>query len=80
MTPAEILCQVAAETGVRVKDMKSARRWDTLVKARRLAAQRLREAGYGYPDIGRALGGTHHTTMMYLIGALGRQQAAHPSG
>jgi chromosomal replication initiation ATPase DnaA len=66
---------VATELGVRVKDMKSSRRWASLTVARRVAAQRLREAGYGYPDIGRQLGGMHHTSVMHMLGALSRCQA-----
>jgi len=67
MSPNEILCQVAQETSVRVKDMKSPKRWAALTNARRLAALRLRAIGLSYPDIGRLLGGKHHTTVLYWI-------------
>lgn len=68
MSPNEIICQVATETSVRVRDMKSPRKWNALVVARKLAAQRLRETGLGYADIGRLLGGYHHTTVMFWLG------------
>lgn len=38
-----------------------------LVSARREIASELRRHGWSYPRIGKALGGRHHTTIMYLL-------------
>ena len=68
MSTYEIMRQVASETGISINDLRGPRRWAEIVKARRLAAVRLREAGATYPRIGRALN-RHHTTAMNLCGA-----------
>jgi chromosomal replication initiation ATPase DnaA len=38
-----------------------------LVSARREIASELRRHGWSYPRIGKALGGRHHTTIIYLL-------------
>jgi chromosomal replication initiation ATPase DnaA len=43
------------------------RRWPELVSRRRFIAAKMRAAGYSLPAIGRALGGRHHTTILYLL-------------
>jgi hypothetical protein len=37
------------------------------VHARQLVATKLRQYGWSYPRIGKALGGYHHTTVMHLV-------------
>lgn len=72
MSAYEIMRQVASETGVSIDDLRGPRRWSEIVKARKLVATRMREAGATFPRIGRALN-RHHATCMHLCGALGRQ-------
>jgi len=70
MSTYDIIHAVAQETGVAVQDILSNRRYRSVVTARKLAARRLRLLGMSYPEIGRALGGRHHTSAMYLCGDL----------
>jgi chromosomal replication initiation ATPase DnaA len=42
---------------------------DEVVAARRMAARELREMGFSFPQIGRYLGGLHHTSVMNLCTA-----------
>jgi len=69
MSPNEILCQVARETSVTVRQMRSGRRWAALTRARKLAAQRLFATcpDLTYSDIGRLLG-KHPTSVRFWLG------------
>ena len=73
MNPWDITVAVCEARGVKVVDVLGPRRWSELVRARREIARRLDEAGLSYPAIGRALGGRHHTSVMYYLGALKRR-------
>lgn len=70
MSPNEIICQVARETSVTVQQMRSQRMVKGFVNARKIAAQRIHAAwpALSYEDIGRLLGGKHHTTAMNWLG------------
>ena len=48
--------------------MRTRRQW--VIENRRRIAHHLRDLGYSYPEIGQALGGFHHSTIMALVGAL----------
>jgi chromosomal replication initiation ATPase DnaA len=60
--------------------LRSSRRHLRYVVGRRTVAKALRAAGWSYPRIGRALGGRHHTTVMFMLGATRkvRKSAAPP--
>jgi len=69
VTPAEwILEAVAKVTHCKVRDLRGRERHRWIVMRRRFACQKLWEAGYGFSDIGRILGGRNHTTIMYYLG------------
>lgn len=68
-----IVGQVALTTGISIAEIVGSSRNKHVVRARREAARQLREAEFSYPEIGRALGGRHHTTCLALLGQLGRQ-------
>jgi chromosomal replication initiation ATPase DnaA len=59
-------------TGSDPRDIRGARRTRLLVDKRRFIAAKMRAEGYSLPEIGRALGGRHHTTVMNLLGLFER--------
>ena len=60
----DILAGVSLETGVDVSDLIGPKRRALFVRARSLFAQRARLADYTFLDIGEALGGRSHSTVM----------------
>lgn len=74
MTAHEVVRQVALLRGVTVRNVLGPRRWRELVAVRREIAVILASMGLSYPAIGRALGGRHHTSAMYYLGALRRER------
>lgn len=68
----EIVRQVALLRGVPVAKLLGKSRAPALVKIRVECARRLRATGLSYPAIGRQLGGRHHATIMYYLGATKR--------
>jgi chromosomal replication initiation ATPase DnaA len=76
MSARDVISVVSKETGVSVSSILSDRKWHSIVVARKLAARRLRSMGFSYPEIGRALGGLHHTSAMYLCGRLDEYRSA----
>ena len=60
----DILAQVSQETGVDVTDIIGPKRRALYVKARSFFARIARDEGYAFVDIGEALGGRAHTTVM----------------
>lgn len=61
-----ILDDITSRTGVPAHLLRSRQRHVALTAARALAVRELRAAGYSYPEIGKILGGRHHTAVMYL--------------
>jgi chromosomal replication initiation ATPase DnaA len=61
-----VLDSVTSRTGVPAALLRSRQRHPALTAARALAVRELRAAGYSYPEIGRILGGRHHTTAIWL--------------
>lgn len=49
-------------------EVRGPRRYPRLVKVRSVIATELRQRDMSLPEIGRALGGRHHTTIMNLLG------------
>lgn len=68
--PDAVVRRVAAERYVSYLDIRGRRRYPRLVQARVIAARRLRDAGFSFPEIGRALGGRHHTSVMWYLGLI----------
>lgn len=65
--PAEaIIEQVAAATGAPAWMIRGRQRHPALTAARAAAVRALRAEGFSWPEIGRALGGRHHTSVMWL--------------
>lgn len=61
-----ILDAVTSRTGVPLQLLRGRQRHPALTAARALAVRDLRAAGYSFSQIGRILGGRHHTTVMWL--------------
>ena len=51
------------------------RRGERVTVARRAIANRLRLEGHSLPEIGRIMGGLHHTTVLYML----RRASAAPA-
>lgn len=62
----DLLREVCCRTGIPLHVLRSRQRHPALTAARALAVRELRAAGYSLPQIGRILGGRHHTTILYL--------------
>ncbi len=70
----QIIEDVARQTGAPVELIVSRQRHPALTAARAAAVLALREAGYSWAEIGRALGGRHHTAVMWLAGRIGNER------
>jgi chromosomal replication initiation ATPase DnaA len=66
----EVVRQVALLHGETIRNVLGPKRWTELVRVRRRVAKLLFDEGMSYPEIGRTLGGRHHTTVMYYLGAI----------
>lgn len=73
MSAADIIEQVAIETGISVARMLSPSRYSELVRARRIAARRMAASGMCYMEIGRHLN-RHHSSVMNMLRVLSRQR------
>ena len=62
-----IMAAACKATGVTPRLMRSPRKFRSLVNARWFAASKMRAEGYSYPEIGRALGGFDHSTIIHLL-------------
>lgn len=62
-----VLEQVADHHSVTIEDITGPSRRGDHVRARHEAAYLLRQCSLSYPQIGRALGGRDHTTVMYAV-------------
>lgn len=66
LSPQAIIAMVARKAGITISEIKSARRHADLVLARRVAVVLLcRFTRLSLPQMGRALGGRDHTTIMH---------------
>lgn len=76
----EIIAVVARYTRVPQKQLKSGSRKRSIVFARAVAAYLARElAAASYLEIGRALGGRDHTTIMHNYHKIDRDRMRHPA-
>lgn len=76
----DLLARVAKAYGVTVEDMRSQRRDRRLAYARFAAYQLMRDRRkMSLPQIGRMMGGRHHTTVMYGIAKLKKLLEEDPS-
>lgn len=78
--PVDVITRVASEHGMRYRELVGRQRTKFHVAARHDAALRLRMLGLSYPEIGAHLGGRDHTTILYILGELGRQRREAASG
>lgn len=62
-----ILAAAAAVHGCRAEEMRASTRKAYVVAARRAAAILLRQRGYSLKQIGIALGGRHHTSVLRYL-------------
>jgi hypothetical protein len=65
--PREVLVAVGRALKITVAEIKGLKRWPAFDLARKAAALALRRRGNSYPEIGRVLGGRHHTTVINLV-------------
>ncbi len=74
-----VLRTVASYYNIKIADLKSPRRHKTIAHPRAvamyLARQHTRES---YPDLGRAFGGKHHTTVLSAVEKIAKRLAAEP--
>lgn len=72
-TPRQIIDETCRQFQLSTAELLGPRRMDWFVQARHRAAWRMRwELRMSYPEIGRRLGGRHHSTIMQLLGVLRR--------
>lgn len=67
ITPADIVTSTCASWGIKRSLVIGPLRSRFLVQCRRAIALRLHEWGLSLGDIGRELGGRHHTTILSLL-------------
>ena len=65
--PHQLFLQVCSASGMPPNVVRGPRRDKRAVDVRRKVARVLREARCSLPQIGRILGGRHHTTVMQLL-------------
>lgn len=76
----EIIAVVARHFGLPQKQLKSSSRRQSIVAARAVAIYLARElAGYSYDQIGRALGGRDHTTIMHNYRKIESERTQDPA-
>lgn len=59
--------RIAAEAGITVEELVSKSREWRFVAPRRRFVREIRPLGFSLPEIGRLLGGRHHTTVLHLL-------------
>ena len=76
----EIIAAVARHFGLPQKQLKSQSRRQSIVTARAVAIYLARElAGASYEQIGRALGGRDHTTIIHNYRKIERERSHDPA-
>jgi chromosomal replication initiation ATPase DnaA len=73
MKASAVVLKVALERGLKPAQILGTSRYAEFVRARKDVAKRMRATGCGYSEIGRALGGMHHSSVAYLLGNLKRK-------
>jgi len=77
MTEADrVLSRIAAEAGLTVKELRGPRQSRRFAWPRQRAYTELAELGLSLPQIGRKMGGRHHSTVLYGIRAHEAREAA----
>lgn len=70
-SPADALAGILSRRGLSIKDMRGPARTPWHTKARTVVAREMREMGYSFQQIGKAMG-RHYTTVLYYLGRLNR--------
>ncbi len=76
----DVVRKVSLLHGVQYRHVLGPRRWSELVRVRKEVARILFEEGMSYPEIGRVLGGRHHTSAMYYVGAIKTRPTTRQEG
>jgi chromosomal replication initiator protein len=80
MTVEHVLKAVASYFGLKVADLKSPRRHKSIAGPRAIAMYLARtHTGESYPDLGRAFGGKHHTTIISAVEKITKKLKADPA-
>jgi chromosomal replication initiation ATPase DnaA len=72
--PHRLFLKVCMANQMRPDIVRGPRRDKAAVRVRRKVARVLRDAGCSFPEIGRILGGRHHTSVMNLLNPEMRQR------
>lgn len=80
VTARQVIRSVAASRKLHPEDITGRSRLAVISKARAEIAGHLRLQGLSYPQIGRALGGRHHATVMTIMRRHGYYCAATTQG
>lgn len=75
---ADVLAVVADRFAVSPDELTGPSRVARIASARHVAAWLLRDSGYSYPEIGRALGGRDHTTAMASVRRVDEERVGSP--
>jgi hypothetical protein len=70
--PVQVIVEESARCGLTLTQVLGHSTLTEFVKCRRAIARRLREDGFSYAAIGRAMGGRGHQTIMNLLGVTKR--------
>jgi chromosomal replication initiator protein len=80
LTVDTVLKAVASYYGIKVSDLKSPRRHKSIAGPRAVAMFLARKhTKESYPDLGRAFGGKHHTTVISAVDKIDRRLKADPA-
>ena len=74
VNPRHVVAEVAARHSLTSEQIRGEWRYPDLMAARREIAIKLREEGFSYPAIGRALARTH-ATIITMLGNVGHPQS-----
>ena len=75
-----VIKSVANYYGLKVSDIKSARRHKSVAHPRAIAMYLARtHTKHSYPDLGRAFGGKHHTTVISAVEKISKRQKNDPA-
>lgn len=66
MSDYELAREVCRENGANWLEVRGPRKFSRLYRVRKKIVDRLRGLGRSLPEIGRLLGGRHHTTILWM--------------